>query len=271
MSGYRFCRTDDIPLLVDAYNACRGAEFPGPALTVADFKRAAREIGLWASSCMLAFEGETPIAVLLGAKNADANFIYRIVVREDRRCLGHGRHLVESLKQKCAILGPPRLLAEVPATLGGVQRFLERCGLVERSRYADLVADTVTAETSPLVAEVSAAELLDGGVIDEAIPRSWQRSLTVLRKLGREIEGLAIASDVRIEAYVLHRHAEIVALGASRTQFLAPLLGALSRRIGASLRIPRVAEAEAPSATMEPLGFRREAEYVGYAADIGES
>src|SRR6185312_14911702 len=89
MSGYRFCRTDDIPLLVDAYNACAGADSLAPALSVADFKRAVREIGLWASSSMLAFEGETPIAVLLGAKTEEANFVHRIVVREDRRRRGH--------------------------------------------------------------------------------------------------------------------------------------------------------------------------------------
>jgi hypothetical protein len=73
MSGYRFCRTDDIPLLVEAYNACCGdRRQTGPPLTVDGFKHGARALGLWASSCMIAFDGETPIAVLLGAKREDS-------------------------------------------------------------------------------------------------------------------------------------------------------------------------------------------------------
>ena len=195
MSGYRFCRTDDIPLLVDAYNSCQGADSTEPALTVADFKRAAREIGLWASSCMLAFEGETPIAVLLGAKHAEANFVHRIVVRDDRRRKDHGRHLLESLKRKCAILGPARLLTEVHAELAGVRRFFERCGFVEESRYADLVADAAPpASATSLVSEVTVEELLEAGGLDRAVPRSWERSLATIRKRSREIEGLAIAN-----------------------------------------------------------------------------
>jgi GNAT superfamily N-acetyltransferase len=273
MSGYRFCRTDDIPLLVDAYNSCRGADSTEAALTVADFKRAAREIGLWASSCMLAFEGETPIAVLLGAKHEEANFVHRIVVRDDRQRKGHGRHLLESLKRKCAILGPARLLTEVQAELAGVRRFFERCGFAEESRYADLVADAVPpapATAGALVSEVTVEELLDAGALDRSVSRSWERSLAAIRRRSREIRGLAIASDVRIEAYLLHRDRDIVSLGASRPELLGPLLAALGRRVGAPLRIPRVADSEAPFAALGALGFRRETEYIGYAADIRE-
>jgi len=285
MSGYRFCRTDDIPLLVDAYNACSGAGSTEPALTVAAFKQAARDIGLWASSCMLAFEGETPIAVLLGAKNAQANFVHRIVVREDRRLKGHGRHLLDSLRRKCAILGPPRLLTEVAAEKNGIRRFFERCEFAEQSRYADLVADApvwgqvfpqhpppgVAERPDPaLVSAVTVEELVEAGGLAPSVPRCWQRSLEVIRKRSRELEGLAIASDVRIEAFVLHRDRDILALGASRPELLRPLIAAVYERAGAPLRMARAAEAEAPFATMGALGFRRETEYIGYAADIGE-
>jgi GNAT superfamily N-acetyltransferase len=267
MSGYRFCRTDDIPLLVEAYNACAGDV---ERLTVADFKHAAREIGLWASSCMLAFEGETPIGVLLGAKTEEANFIYRIVVREDRRHLGHGRHLVDSLKRKCAILGPPWLVTEVRSDLIGVRRFFECCGFVEGPLYADLVLDALPAEASPLVSDVSVDDLLDADVMDRAIDRSWQRSLAVIRRRSREIEGLAIASDIHIEAYLLHRQNDIVAIAASQPELFIPLLRALCYKVGVPLRMPRVAETEAPAATMASLGFRREVVHMRYTAQIVE-
>jgi hypothetical protein len=43
VSAYRFCRTDDIALLVDALNRCWSPHFPDdPAMTAAAFKRSIR-------------------------------------------------------------------------------------------------------------------------------------------------------------------------------------------------------------------------------------
>ena len=53
MSAYRFCRTDDIGLLVDALNRCRAPYVPGePPMTAAAFKRSIRDLQVWCSSCM---------------------------------------------------------------------------------------------------------------------------------------------------------------------------------------------------------------------------
>jgi GNAT superfamily N-acetyltransferase len=270
VSGYRFCRTDDIPRLVDAYNACRGPECAEPAMTVADFKCDAREIGLWASSSMLAFDGDRVVAVLLGAKRDDANLVFRIVVADGHRRRGHGRHLLESLRNKVAILGPPRLLAEVPAGSTDVRRFFERCGFAAESHYADFVADRAPADSpsgAELVAEATVGDVLEAGAFDRKSPRSWERSLDVIRKRSTEIEALVIASDT-IEAYALHRGHEVIALGARQAELLGLVITALHRRVGAPLRIPRLAESEAPFAALEGLGFRRETEYIGYSAQL---
>ena len=70
---YRFCRTDDIGLLVDALNRCWLPYFPdqGP-MTPAAFKRSIRDLQVWCSSCMVAFSGSDPIGVLIGAKRPSA-------------------------------------------------------------------------------------------------------------------------------------------------------------------------------------------------------
>ena len=45
MSSYRFCRTDDIGLLVDALNRCWAPYVPGEPLTTPEtFKRSIREL-----------------------------------------------------------------------------------------------------------------------------------------------------------------------------------------------------------------------------------
>src|SRR5829696_9964600 len=117
MASYRFCRTDDIGLLVDALNRCWSPYFPDePAMTPAAFKRSIRDLQVWCSSCMVAFSGSDPIGVLIGAKRASGTLIHRIAVHPDHLRQGHARHLLTSLSSKLAILGPPRMIAEIPQT-----------------------------------------------------------------------------------------------------------------------------------------------------------
>ena len=95
MSSYRFCRTDDIGLLVAALNRCWAPYFPDePPVTEASFKRSIRDLQVWCSSCMVAFAGGDPIAVLIGAKRATSTLIHRIAVHPDHVRQGHGRHLL---------------------------------------------------------------------------------------------------------------------------------------------------------------------------------
>ena len=275
MASYRFCRTDDIALLVDAYNACRGASCLEPALTVEDFKRDARELGLWASSCMLAFEAAAPIAVLLGAKQGDANLVHRIAVSAGHERLGHGRHLVDSLRQKVAILGPPRLVAEVPAANDGACRFFERCGFSPYARYADFAADAVAVADLGQAGAVSPAtldELVDAGALDASPLLAWERSVHAIKSRRREIEGLAIASDERLEAMLLFRSVaggeEILRIRASRPEPLAALVAALQFRLARPIAIPKVSPAEVDFGILEALGFGRRSEYIGFVADL---
>ena len=119
MSAYRFCRTDDIGLLVGALNRCWAPYVPEqPPATAATFKRSIRDLQVWCSSCMVAFSGSDPIGVLIGAKRPSGTLIHTIAVHPDHRRLGHGRHLLTSMSSKLAILGPPRIVTEVPETLG---------------------------------------------------------------------------------------------------------------------------------------------------------
>ena len=101
MSGYRFCRTDDVPLLVEAYNRCYARHVDGAReWSVEDFKDRVRDLDLWASSCMVALAGSEPIGVLLAAKRENETFIYRIGVLPEHRRHRHGHHLLDSLSRQ---------------------------------------------------------------------------------------------------------------------------------------------------------------------------
>src|SRR5512138_357664 len=143
MSAYRFCRTDDIGLLVNALNRCWAPHFPDEPLTTADsFKRSIRDLQVWCSSCMVAFAGTDPIGVLIGAKRPSATLVHRIAVHPDHRRQGHARHLLESLGSKLAILGPRQLVAEVPAKLAPACALFGKSGYSQEAVLTDYVFET---------------------------------------------------------------------------------------------------------------------------------
>src|SRR5215216_2005542 len=140
MSAYRFCRTDDIGLLVDALNRCWCPYFPDePPVTPASFKRSIRDLQVWCSSCMVAFSGSDPIGVLIGAKRPWGTLVHKIAVHPDHRRQGHGRHMLGSLGSKLAILGPPRIIAEVPETLAAACELFSAGGYGQEALMTDYV------------------------------------------------------------------------------------------------------------------------------------
>jgi GNAT superfamily N-acetyltransferase len=276
LSAYRFCRTDDIGLLVDALNRCWAPHFPGePPATPASFKRSIRDLQVWCSSCMVAFSGSDPIGVLIGAKRAGGTLIHKIAVHPDHVRQGHGRHLLTSLGSKLAILGPPRMVAEVPDT------FDAACGLFSASGYAQetFLTDYVLEPVEPDVPEVTGRFVIPVTVDDLAAndllekassPVCWERSVETLTARKDDLAGLAVASDERIEAYILYTTAaEIVALrsfvedGGAR---LKQLLAQLRARGMETLRFPKVHPAEISKEWLRALGFSPAGGYVLYAA-----
>ncbi|HEV7670645.1 MAG TPA: GNAT family N-acetyltransferase [Thermoanaerobaculia bacterium] len=211
MTAYRFCRTDDRALLVAAFESCRGPEDEGePPLDNEGFKRLVRDLDLWCSSCMVAFEGKDAVGVLLGAKRATTTLVYGLRVHPEHRRRGHARHLLTSLSSKLAILGPPGLLAEVPAERRGVAgAAFEACGWKLTGSFRDWrrAGGGATGHSSGGAREalgpVSFEELQAGGLVGNGL-RCWQRDLPSLTKPGRALEGLAFHSQERIEAWALY-------------------------------------------------------------------
>jgi GNAT superfamily N-acetyltransferase len=284
VAGYRFCRSDDIPLLVAAHNACWVPHFGAAhAITVEGFKRGIRDLGLWSSSCMVAFAGDEPIGVLIGAKrDGEANCVHRLAVRPGYERLGHGRHLLTSLANKAAILGPPRLVAEIPAEWTEIRRFFEKSGFVAEGRYGDFVLAADDAQAGQgaddpragLIMPIGLDELVESGAYDPAQRRAWCRTPASLGARAAELEGLAVATD-RIEAYVLFRPSweaadrEVVALGAAAGAQGPALLALLVARVRAGaqrVRMPMISEKEVSFAALVEIGFRLERETIGYVS-----
>jgi GNAT superfamily N-acetyltransferase len=279
LSAYRFCRTDDVALLVDALNRCWSPYFPDePPVTPAAFKRTIRDLQVWCSSCMVAFSGSDPIGVLIGAKRPSGTLVHKIAVHPDHRRQGHGRHLLASLGSKLAILGPPRMIAEVPETLAATCGLFSASGYVQEALLTDYVlqgeANDVRA-AGGFVIPVTIDDLAANGLLGEAHPQvCWERSVETLAARKDDIAGLAVASDERIEAYLLYvergaEGTEIMSLrsfiedgGARLTQLLSQLR---ARGMG-TFRFPKVHPAEISKECLESLGFRAAGGHLLYAA-----
>ena len=279
MSAYRFCRTDDIGLLVDALNRCWAPYYPDePPVTPAAFKRSIRDLQVWCSSCMVAFSGSDPIGVLIGAKRLSGTLVHKIAVHPDHRRQGHGRHLLTSLGSKLAILGPPRIVAEVPETLVPARELFAASGYVEEARLTDYVLDReandVGEAAGMFVIPLTIDDLAANGLLGvDHLQVCWERSVETLTARKDDIAGLAVASDERIEAYVLYvkhgvEETEILSLrsfiddGGAR---LKQLLTQLRMRSMDTFRFPKVHPAEISKEFMEMLGFHSVGEHLLYA------
>jgi GNAT superfamily N-acetyltransferase len=271
VSAYRFCRTDDIGLLVDALNRCWAPYFPDePAMTPAAFKRWIRDLQVWCSSCMVAFAGSDPIGVLIGAKRPSGTLVHRIAVHPDHRRQGHGRHLLASLGSKLAILGPSCIVAEVPETLVPACELFEASGYVREALLTDYLLECDGNEarawkpSGRFVIPIAVDDLAANGLLGEADPPAcWTRSVETLTARKNDIAGLAVASDERIEACVLYmtrgeEHTDLMSLrsfvddGGDR---LRELLSQLCARGTATFRLAKVHPAEIPTPWLETLGF----------------
>jgi ribosomal protein S18 acetylase RimI-like enzyme len=278
MSSYRFCRTDDVALLVDALNRCWSPHFPDePAMTPEAFKQSIRDLQVWCSSCMVAFAGADPIAVLIGAKRPTATLIYKIAVHPDHQRQGHGRHLLESLSSKLAILGPPRIAAEVPETLTPARELFLASGYVEEAILTDYVlqggGSEAPAANGSFVIPVTVDDLAANDLLVHADARMcWQRSVETLTARKDAVAGVAVASDERIEAYLLFQDlghdVEILSLRSvvdegrtGLTQLLAPL-----RAHTKNVRFPKVHPAEMDNGLLESLGFHPAGGHALYSA-----
>lgn len=245
------------------------------------FKRDIREQDLWCSSCMVAFDGKDPVGVLIGCKRPPYTNVLRLAVHPDHVRKGHGRHMLTSLSAKLAILGPPRLVAEVPADDAAACALFVACGWRTERTYRDFRLDASIAGDAPAsaaIAEVTLDDIADAALPPVEAPRSWPRSRGTLVNRAERLRGLALASDERVEASLLYTRDDAsgsavwslhAAPGVDPARALGLLIRELRRRAPGPVLIPAIADSEVAAGVLAHLGFSAGAETIGYVSEAG--
>lgn len=224
---------------------------------------------------MVAFAGPDPIGVLIGAKRPSATLVHKIAVHPDHQRQGHGRHLLASLASKLAILGPPRIIAEVPEARVAARALFGNSGYVEETVLTDYVLqrETGPAHHIGLLIPVTVDDLAANDLLSAHAQTSWERSVETLSARKDQIRGLAVASEERIEAYILYigREGEGLDIVALRSLVddegarLNVLLDQVRARTGNPIRFLKVHPAEIPARRLEALGFLANRAHLLYA------
>src|SRR5262249_46993291 len=135
---------------------------------------------------------------------------HKIAVHPDHRRQGHARHMLASLGSKLAILGPPRIVAEVPETFAPACGLFGASGYVQEAILTDYVLRRERNEVpgeirTGVVIPVTIDDLAANGLLGEDHPQTcWERSVETLTARKGDVAGLAVASDERIEAYLIY-------------------------------------------------------------------
>lgn len=266
MPSYRFCRPDTIPLLVEALNACWAPHFPDePEMTVERFRNEMRELDVWPSNSMVAIERDDPIAVIIGTKREHEVLIHRLAVAPDHQRQGHGSHLVMSLSHKLAVLGPPKLVAEVPSDNQPAQSLFTALGFHRETPLTDWQLDTSPSEPEaagrPLAdsasvqsqLETSAIRAVPAGSLLGSLPEitTWHRSPRTLQQSAPRLQAFT-----REDAWLIldpNPQPPHVLASAGPDDPLTTLLSDLATVHGGTLLLPRYSETELPPTVHQAL------------------
>jgi hypothetical protein len=213
--------------------------------------------------------------------------VRRIGVAPGHQRQGHGRHLLTSLAQKLAVLGPPRLVAEVPATLAAAGEFFAGAGWRRETELTDHERPAAGRQPpAEIFARLGVAELDALGLLPDRPELPWERQAESLRAAGEGLQGLAVVGGEEWAAWSLFRAApagaevagaevaatRVLALGWAAGQDPRPLLALLFDGIQAShpgpLRLAALLPGELPEALLDALGFAPRATIHRYAAEV---
>ena len=262
MPSYRFCRPDDLALIVRAINqCCRIHEADTPEMTEERLKTHMTLFAVRPGNCMVALERQQPVAAIISTRREAGAWIQALGCQPAFQRRGIGSQLVEALVRKIAIQRTKDITVDVPEDNDAALSFFQSVGFEERGRFVTLAGEP----DSPVglageVVQAPAAELLNFYGEFHPFPACWERSLDSLAGYGELIQGHAYRENGALRGYVLHQGATILDLAcapdADAPQVSAALLGWLRTAGGSPVALPKLNAADPLLGILQQQGLR---------------
>ena len=244
MPSYRFCRPDDLGLIVQAINqCCRIHETGTPEMTEERLKTHMTLFAVRPGNCMVALERDQPVAAVISTRREGEAWIQTLGCQPAFQRRGLASELVEALVRKIAIQRTEDIAVDVPEDNEAALQFFHSVGFEERGRLVTLEGQPAgSAGSSGETVQAPAVDLLRDYRTFPAFPRCWERSADSLAGYGELLQGCAYRETGTTQGYLLYRDATILDLacapGADAAQVSAILLNHLSA--ASPLRFPKV-------------------------------
>jgi GNAT superfamily N-acetyltransferase len=262
MPLYRFCRPEDIPMIVQALNTCYDVHVPGrPATTVGQFREEMGLISLWPSNTMVVLDDKDPIAVIVGTKRPYGCWIARLGVRSDQQRQGIGRYIVEALMRKLSIIGPRLISVDVPVDNQAALAFFKRLGFEVWARYWSLSGrpDTPPTDDVRQVHPVKPDVALSRYEAFHPVPQCWERDAHTLQLYAGRLSGYAFWAGENFHGYLLLYGHTIMDLAldphVDPGRVGTALLQRAAMDVRETLRIDKVATEDPARPVLEQAGF----------------
>ena len=268
MPSYRFCRPDDLRLIVMAINACYRMHDPDePEMTEERLKEQMTLFAVRPGNCMVALERQQPVGVVVSARRDYGAWIQAIGCQPAFQRRGIATQLVQALMRKIAIQRAPMVTVEVPADSTPAVRFFEALDFTVRRRYVSYrgplpAATRITGRIAP----VPAPDLLAYYAQLHTMPACWERHAESLAGYGTLPQGYAYYAQGTLQGYLIHWGNTILDLAmapqADTEQVSAALLGHMRTAGIVHASLAKVPEGEPLGPALARLGFTPVRDYL---------
>lgn len=268
MPSYRFCRPDDLTLIVRAINACYRMHYPDePEMTEERFKEQMTLFAVRPGNCMVALERQQPVGVVVSTKRDYGAWIQAVGCQPAFQRRGIATQLVEALLRKIAIQRAPIVTVDVPADNAPAVRFFEAQDFTVRGRYVSYQGPLPEAtRAAGHIAPVPAPDLLAYYAQFHTIPACWERQAESLAGYGALPQGYAYYTQGTVQGYLSHWGNAILDLAiapqAETEQVSAALLGHMRTAGSVHATLAKVPEGELIGAALVRLGFTPVQDYL---------
>lgn len=268
MPSYRFCRPDDLALIVRAINACYRVHYPDePVMTEERFKTHMTLFDVRPGNCMVALERQQPVGVVVSTKRDYGAWLQAVGCQPGFQRRGIASQLVEALLRKIAIQRAPVVTVDVPTDNTPARQFFEALAFTIRGRYVSYQGPLPEASDSTgSVEPVPAPDVLAYYAPFHTTTACWERQVASLAGYGALPQGYAYSAQGTVQGYLIHWDTTILDLAVAPQADVEHVSTALLCRMRdaglAHATLAKVPEGEPIGPALQRLGFTPAQDYL---------